>query len=289
MLSFSTCRLVVLVSAAYNAMTSAEETQLQVELGLAGKYAILASTGISTVPTSAITGDIAVSPIDDTAMTGFSFFIDPSTQIPTSTQLASVHHAYAANYGGEVATDLTTAISDMVTAYNDAKGRKNNGVDTDAARTNLGGGNLGGVYGGPNDPLTPGVYTFGSDVNLVSDVHLLGDGVYIIQMTGNLKQAANYAVILDNENEDGVSIDPAKSKNIFWQVGGYVWVGAGAHMEGVILAKTKADFLTGSSLNGRILTQTACNLQSATITEPPAPAPTPTPTPIEGRRGLRSM
>ena len=272
MLSFSTCRLVVLVSAAYNAMTSAEETQLQVELGLAGKYAILASTGISTVPTSAITGDIAVSPIDDTAMTGFSFFIDPSTQIPTSTQLASVHHAYAANYGGEVATDLTTAISDMVTAYNDAKGRKNNGVDTDAARTNLGGGNLGGVYGGPNDPLTPGVYTFGSDVNLVSDVHLLGDGVYIIQMTGNLKQAANYAVILEKA---------AKPENIFWQVGGYVWVGAGAHMEGIILAKTQADFLTGSSLNGRILTQTACNLQSATITEQP-PA-------LERRRGLKSV
>eukprot|EP00579_Thalassiosira_antarctica_P007358 CAMPEP_0201882554 /NCGR_PEP_ID=MMETSP0902-20130614/14275_1 /ASSEMBLY_ACC=CAM_ASM_000551 /TAXON_ID=420261 /ORGANISM="Thalassiosira antarctica, Strain CCMP982" /LENGTH=277 /DNA_ID=CAMNT_0048411123 /DNA_START=52 /DNA_END=885 /DNA_ORIENTATION=+ len=275
MLSFSTCRLVVLVSAACNAITSADETQPQVELGLAGKYAILANTGISTVPTSAITGDIAVSPIDDTAMTGFSFFIDPSTQIPTSTQLASVHHAYAANYGGSVATDLTTAVGDMVTAYNYAEGRTND----DATRTNLGEGILGGVYGGPDAPLTPGVYTFGSDVNLVSDVHLSGDGVYIIQITGNLKQSANYAVILDNESEDGVSIAPAKSKNIFWQVGGYVWVGAGAHMEGIILAKTKADFLTGSSLNGRILTQTACNLQSATITEPPAPAPTPTPAP----------
>ena len=94
-----------------------------------------------------------------------------------------------------------------------------------------------------------------------------GDGVFIIQIAGNLIQSANYDVNLDGA---------AKPENIFWQVAGYVWVGAGAHMKGVILAKTEADFLTGSSLNGRILTQTACNLQQATIIEKPA-------------RSLRSM
>ena len=66
-----------------------------------------------------------------------------------------------------------------------------------------------------------------------------------------------------------------------------------------ILVKTKADFVTGSSLNGRVLTQTACNLQKATITEPvianiteaevdtgeAAVADTP---PDSTRRGLRS-
>jgi hypothetical protein len=66
-------------------------------------------------------------------------------------------------------------------------------------------------------------------------------------------------------------------------------------MQGIILAKTKVDFITGSSLKGRILTQTACNLQMATTTEPgPEPTDTePTDTePIEGssriRRGFRS-
>jgi hypothetical protein len=60
----------------------------------------------------------------------------------------------------------------------------------------------------------------------------------------------------------------AKAKNIFWQVAGYVTVNAGAHMEGILLVKTKVDFITGSSLNGRVLSQTACTLQMASITEP---------------------
>ena len=46
--------------------------QTPVNLGTAGNFVILAKSGISTVPTSAITGDIGVSPIDATAITGFS-------------------------------------------------------------------------------------------------------------------------------------------------------------------------------------------------------------------------
>lgn len=267
MFSFSTGRLVLLVSAAYNAITMTSAQEPTVVLNEAGHYAILAQTGITTVPDSVITGDIAVSPITQTAMTGFSFFIDPSTTLPTSEQL-STGNAYAASYGGAIATVLTAAVGAMGAAYTDAAGR----VNPDAARINLGDGNLGGVYGGPDAPLTPGVYTFGSNVLLNNDVHFSGEGVYIIQITGNLKQAANYKVIL---------ADGAQAENIFWQVAGYVEVGAGAHMEGIILAKTQANFLTNSSLNGRILTQTACNLQSATITEQPPAS--------QQRRGLRSV
>ena len=40
-----------------------------VNIGTAGNYAILAETGISTVPDSVITGDIGVSPIVATAIT----------------------------------------------------------------------------------------------------------------------------------------------------------------------------------------------------------------------------
>jgi hypothetical protein len=42
-------------------------------------------------------------------------------------------------------------------------------------------------------------------------------------------------------------------------------VGAGAHLEGILLVYTDVTFVTGSSLAGRVLTQTACNLQKATI------------------------
>jgi hypothetical protein len=42
-------------------------------LGTDSNYAILAKSGITTVPVSVITGNIAVSPIAEAAMTGFSF------------------------------------------------------------------------------------------------------------------------------------------------------------------------------------------------------------------------
>ena len=92
MFTSSACHLVLLVSSACNAMTSAE---LTVNLGDAGDYAILAKTGISTIPSYAITGHIAVSPIDITVMTGFNFAMDPSTDFSTSTQLVT-GNAYAA-------------------------------------------------------------------------------------------------------------------------------------------------------------------------------------------------
>ena len=38
-------------------------------------------------------------------------------------------------------------------------------------------------------------------------------------------------------------------------------------MEGVVLVKTAAKFITGSNLNGRILAQTACTLQKATVAD----------------------
>jgi hypothetical protein len=70
---------------------------------------------------------------------------------------------------------------------------------------------------------------------------------------GDLTQAANTKVILS-----GVA---------FWQVAGFVEIGAYASMQGVLLVKTKVDFITGSSLVGSVLAQTAVSLQKATITQ----------------------
>ena len=214
-------------------------------LGTANKYAILAKAGITTVPASVITGDIAVSPISETAMTGFSFYKN-ADQDTLSAQVTG--QAFAADYGGPVAAALTTAISDMETAYTDAAGRTN----TNAARKDINGGTLDEVT------LTPGIYTFGTAVSITGDVYFRGnaDDVFIIQIASNLVQAAEKRVIL---------VGDVQAKNIFWQVAGYVTVGAGSHMEGVMLVKTAVTFITGSSINGRVLTQTGCALQSATI------------------------
>jgi hypothetical protein len=66
--SSTTCRIVLVLAAACNAVASAEE---EINLGTAENYVILTKSGISTVPDSIIIGDIGVSPIAATAMTGF--------------------------------------------------------------------------------------------------------------------------------------------------------------------------------------------------------------------------
>jgi hypothetical protein len=268
MLFSNACRFVLisLLSLSANAEnvrgTQRELKEAKVELLSAGNYVILTKAGISTVPTSAITGNIAVSPIAATAITGFSLTTDSTGTFSTSTQITG--SAFAANYAAPTPSLLTTAVSAMVTAYSDAAGR----INLNAARLNLGAGILSGAFGGPKTPLTPGIYTFGTGVSLTGDIYFQGTGlgksqgatdIFIIQIAGNLLQAANYKVILTNG---------ALAKNIFWQVSGKVTVGAGAHMEGILLVKTAVLFQTGSSLNGRVLAQTACDLQSATITQP---------------------
>jgi hypothetical protein len=248
---------ILLLSAA--AMVNAAAANLMVELetidtvnlGTAATYTILAKTGISTVPDSSITGNIAVSPIAATAITGFGLTLDSEGQFSTASQITG--KAFGASYGGATAAALTVAVGDMDTAYTDAAGRPN----TDAARINLKGGAIGGLT------LTPGVYTFqmGISIGTGTDVTFDADGdpdaVFILQTTGVLSQAADTKVVLANG---------AQKNNIFWQVAGNAKVAAGAHMEGVLLVKTDVLFVTGSSLNGRVLAQTAVNLQMATIT-----------------------
>jgi len=60
----------------------------------------------------------------------------------------------------------------------------------------------------------------------------------------------------------------ALAKNIFWQVAGAVTLGTNAHFEGVVLGKTMIAVNTGTSVNGRLLAQTAVTLQMNAITEP---------------------
>lgn len=52
------------------AFATAHKGPARVNLGLAGEFVILTKTGITNVPTSAITGDIGTSPITGAAITG---------------------------------------------------------------------------------------------------------------------------------------------------------------------------------------------------------------------------
>ena len=219
-------------------------TLAAVNLGKASTFVILSKSGISNVPLSNITGDLGVSPISATAITGFSLVADKTKTFSTSTQVTG--KVYAANYASPTPANLTTAVLNMQSAYSDGAGRKKPNY------TELYSGNLSGKT------LTPGLYKWGTGVLVNSQVTLNGGSgdIWIFQIAGNLKLGSGAHVVLSGG---------AQAKNIFWVVAGYTEIGTTAHMEGTILDQTAIHFLTGASLNGRALAQTAVTLQKNTL------------------------
>jgi hypothetical protein len=220
--------------------------ELPVDLGTSGNFVILAKTGISTVPNSAITGDIAVSPAAASFITGFSLTADSTNVFSTSPQVTG--EVFAADYTPPTPSNLTTAVSDMLLAFTDAAGRAP-GV------TELGAGNIGGMT------LPAGVYKWGTGVLIPSDVTLTGSktDVWIFQIGQDLSLSSGVKVLLAGG---------ALPKNIFWQVAGLVDFGTTAHCEGVVLTQTSVTLRTGASINGRLLAQTAVNIDKSTVVEP---------------------
>ncbi len=210
-------------------------------------FVILGQSGISCVPICAITGDMGVSPIDLTAITGFSTIMDASTTFATSAQVTG--RIYAADLTLPTPTKMTTAISDMITAYADAAGRSLPDF------INLGAGEIGG------ETLVPGLYKWGTGVAISNDVTLSGgpNDVWIFEISGNIAQAAGKKVILTGG---------ALPKNIFWQLTGALNMDAGSHMEGIVLAKTAINVGNGASIDGRLLAQTAIALDANRVTQP---------------------
>jgi len=216
-----------------------QAVQQPVNLGTAGNFVILAKTGISTTGTTAIVGNIGVSPIAATAVTGFGLILDRSGQFSTSSRV--VGKVYAANYAVPTPTMMTTAISNMQTAYTNAAGR------TLPDKTELGAGNIGGMT------LAPGLYKWSSGVIIPSDVTLSGgaNDVWIFQIAQNLVVSSGKKVILSGG---------AQAKNVFWQVAGQTILGTTSVFNGIILSKTLIAMNAGATLNGKALSQTAVTL-----------------------------
>ena len=222
-----------------------------VSLGTAGNFTILAKTGISTVPPSIINGDVGVSPIAASAMTGFNLVLHSSTTYSTSEQI--IGRAYASNYAVPTPTKMTTAIGDMGTAYSDAAGR----VASPIANVNNKAGLISGTI------FTTGVYTWDTDVTFDSDIYINGaaDDRFIFSTTGNIIAGSGAKVILQGG---------AVASNIVWRSAGYLEAGTDSQLEGIFLVFNEAIFKTRSSLNGRVLAQKAVTLDMAIITEPEA-------------------
>ncbi len=227
--------------------TDVSSSPAAVDLGTAGNYVILAKTGISTTGTTHITGDIAVSPESQTAMTGFSETLSSDGTFATSSFVTG--EMFSADMTSPTPGDLTTAVSNMETAYTDAAGR----VTPDF--TELGAGEIGGLT------LDPGLYKWGTGVLVTSDVTLNGSAtdVWIFQIGQDLKLEDGKAVILTGG---------ALPENVFWQVAGEVTLQAGTTFNGVVLSQTGIILKSGAVFNGRALAQTAVTLISNDVNEP---------------------
>jgi len=221
-----------------------------VNLGTASSFVILTKTGITNVPTSAITGNLGTSPIAATAITGFSLILDGTKTFSRSSQVTG--KIFAADYASPTPANLTVAVGDMQTAYTDAAGR------TIPDFTELYAGNITG------QTLVPGLYKWSTGVLDTGTATLAGpsNAVWIFQIAGDLTMGSGAQIVLSGG---------AQAKNIFWQVGGgtSVDIGTTAHVEGNILAAKAIHLGTGASLNGRALAQTAVTLQKNMIVIPP--------------------
>lgn len=216
--------------------------------GTASNFVILAKTGISNVPTSAINGNMGVSPISFTGLTGLSLTVDGSGAFSTSAQVTG--KVYASDYAAPSPANLTTSVLEMQTAYTDAAGRAPD-------YTELGAGNIGGMN------LAPATYKWGTGVLIPTNVTLTGGAfdVWIFQISQDLTVSSGARVILAGG---------ALAKNVYWQVAGGtgVAIGTTAHVEGIIMTAKAITLNTGASILGRLLAQTAVTLDQNVVTQP---------------------
>jgi len=221
-------------------------------LGTAGDYTILIKAGVSTTGATSVTGNIGVSPAAATYITGFGLIADSTNEFSTSSLVVGGGQIYAANYHTPTPASMSTAISDMETAYTAAAGA--NGAPTA----------IGLVRGDINVlTLLGGLYIWSTSVSihtsLTFDARNITTTVWIMQIAGNLELGAGASVTLTNK---------AQTMNIFWQVAGSTKILASAHAEGIILCATPIIFDYGASLTGRALSQTVVTMIATTVTPP---------------------
>jgi hypothetical protein len=137
----------------------------------------------------------------------------------------------------------------MEGGYTDAAGRSTPDF------LNLLGGNIAG------QTLVPGLYTWGTSVNIASDITIAGgaNDTWIFQVTGDLDLSAAARINLSGG---------ARAENIWWQVSGQATFHSTSHFEGIVLCQTGITMQTGASFHGRALAQSLVALDNNAITAP---------------------
>ena len=212
-----------------------------VERGTAGTFAILAQSAITNVPTSAVTGNLGLSPATGAGngltcvqVTGTIFAVDAAGPAPTCTTTDPAA--------------LTIAINNKNTAYTDAAGRAPD-------YTELGAGNIGGLT------LGPATYKWSTGLLIPANVTLSGgpNDVWIFQIAQNLTISSGVKVILTGG---------ALAKNVYWQTFAAADFGTTSQFSGIVISQTAIAMQTGATIEGRLLAGTAVTLQQNTVTRP---------------------
>jgi hypothetical protein len=207
----------------------------------------MAKTGVSTTGTTAIVGDIGLSPAAATYITGFDLIMDSSGMYSTSALVTG--NIYASDYTSPTPSNLTVSIGAMETAYSDAAGRP------DPDFTELYTGDITG------QTLVPGLYKWSTGVLISAAGFTISGGtddVWIFQIAQNLTVAEGAIITLSGGAQPG---------NIFWQIAGETTIGTTAQFNGIVLCQTLISLNTGASINGRLLAQTAVTLDANNVVE----------------------
>lgn len=240
---FISAASLILVALPANAATA-------VNLGMAADFTVLSKSGISnTGVTTSIIGDLGVSPIGSTAITGFDLTMDASGEFATSPRVTG--GVFASDYASPTPANLGTAVSDMEAAYTDAAGRAN------PDSLNILNGNLNG------QTFAAGLHKWTSAVTITSSITLDGGGdsnaVWIFQIDNRLNLSSGAEILLSNG---------AATNNIVWQTAEGATLGSTSHFEGNLLTATDISAMTGATMNARLLAQTAVTLDSNSIVAP---------------------
>ena len=209
-----------------------------VSLGTSGNFTVLAESAITSVPTSAITGDVGLSPTTGAGM------------VLTCPEVVGGGIIYSVDGTGPAckvtdATRLTTAIGDKGIAYTDANSRAPD-------YTELGAGNIGGLN------LGPATYKWGTGVLIPTNVTLTGgpNDVWIFQIAQGLTVSPGVKIVLAGG---------ALPQNIYWATFGAASLDTTSQFKGTILSQTSIAMMTGASINGRLWAGTAVTLDQDTV------------------------
>ncbi|MBT1072404.1 Ig-like domain-containing protein [Pelotalea chapellei] len=220
--------------------------QAIVPLGTAARFAILSNSAITNIPTSAIVGDVGVSPGVRSTIAGLT--------APEVT-LGAI---YAAD---DIAPPGVPAM--LIAAKNDAEiAFLNANAAVRGTPTPLSG-NINGLT------LVPGLYESGSSIEispagiLYLDAGGNANAIFIIRSATSITTSATSEVRLTGN---------AQAANIYWTAGSAITLGTNSKMKGNLLAGTSISLLTGSRLDGRALIQGAAagqvSLDKCTIVKP---------------------